>query len=382
MKEVPRWPLHPAPREGEALSSWLHRVASCYEMDLRELLEHDLGHSQVDDLDTAPPISLLTLLTQRSGIELDQLRCMSLAGLVPWLLDSVDNRIPDALETYALQCSILLPKRSRKAKSITRWRAWIPSRPIYRACPLCLNDPRNQAVLLAWKLPLMLSCPQHGCWLESYSGEPGRSLGGDNTEDSPRTASEAVAEMDRRTWLALTIGYVELPRRRIHAGLWFRLLRALLDELNTPLSQCGRYAGYIRHVWEYTGHPLRAGQGLWRPYEVLDIAVQLHMLEATATAINMIELRTISPPGEFATLFRQEPQTGFTNGLAASERKTEPGHYLQAAIDEAIDEARYDPESARSLFDLASRGERDSESLQRLRDMFVKNGIPSDFLSH
>jgi hypothetical protein len=26
--------------------------------------------------------------------------------------------------------------------------------------------------------------------------------------------------------------------------LWFRLLRTLLDELNTPLSACGTYAGY------------------------------------------------------------------------------------------------------------------------------------------
>ncbi|MBN9423699.1 MAG: transposase, partial [Candidatus Accumulibacter sp.] len=26
MKPAPRWPLHPAPREGEAWSSWLNRV--------------------------------------------------------------------------------------------------------------------------------------------------------------------------------------------------------------------------------------------------------------------------------------------------------------------------------------------------------------------
>ncbi|HCB3278821.1 TPA: TniQ family protein, partial [Escherichia coli] len=55
MKPAPHWPLHPAPREGEALSSWLNRVALCYHMEVSELLEHDLGHGQVDDLDTAPP---------------------------------------------------------------------------------------------------------------------------------------------------------------------------------------------------------------------------------------------------------------------------------------------------------------------------------------
>ncbi|OPD76818.1 hypothetical protein AO915_31395, partial [Pseudomonas aeruginosa] len=146
-------------------------------MDLHDLLEHDLGHGQVDDLDIAPPLSLLTVLSQRSSVELDRLRCMSFAGWVPWLLDSLNDRIPDALETYAFQFSVLLPKFRRKTRSITSWCAWVPSRPIHRACPLCLNDQTNQAILLAWKLPLMLSCPQHGCWLGFYWGVPGRLLG-------------------------------------------------------------------------------------------------------------------------------------------------------------------------------------------------------------
>ncbi len=107
MKPAPRWPLHPAPKEGEALSSWLNRVALCYHMELPELLEHDLGHSQVDDLDTAPPLSLLAMLSQRSGIDPDRLRSMSFAGWVPWLLDSLDDQIPDALETYAFQLALL-----------------------------------------------------------------------------------------------------------------------------------------------------------------------------------------------------------------------------------------------------------------------------------
>jgi len=122
-------------------------------MDVSDLLENDLGHGQVDDLDTAPPLSLLTALSRRSGIELDRLRCMSVAGWVPWLLDSLDDSVPSALETYAFQFSVLLPRRNRKTRSITRWRAWLPSQPIRRACPLCLNDAANQAVLMAWKLP-------------------------------------------------------------------------------------------------------------------------------------------------------------------------------------------------------------------------------------
>lgn len=385
MKPAPRWPLHPVPKEGEALSSWLHRIAACYQMDVRDLLENDLGHGQVDDLDTAPPMSLLTMLSQRSGIELDRLRCLCFAGWVPWLLDSLDDQIPTALETYVFQFSVLLPKRSRKTRSVTRWRGWLPGQPIRRACPLCLNDSAAQAILLAWKLPLMLSCPLHGCWLESYRGVPGPFLGWENGNAAPRTASEAIATMDRRTWQALTTGYVELPCRRVHAGLWFRLLRTLLDELNTPLSQCGSCSGSIRYVWERCGHPLRAGQSLWRPYETLDTAVQLQMLEAAATAIRLVESGVLTPLGEQARLFCPEPQAGLTNGLPVKERKPEPiNHWQEAikAINEAIAEARHDPETARSLFALASYGRRDPESLERLRTTFAKEGIPPEFTSH
>ena len=310
---------------------------------------------------------------------------MSFAGWVPWLLDSLDSRIPDALETYAFQFSVLLLKRNRKTRSITSWRAWLPSQPIHRACPLCLNDSVDQAVLLAWKLPLMLSCPQHGCWLEFYSGVPGRFLSWENADAAPRTASEAVAVMDRRTWQALTKGYVELPRRRIHAGVWFRLLRTLLDELNTPLSQCGPYAWSVRYAWECCGHPLRAGQSLWRPYEILAPAVQLQMLEAAATAIELIESNVVRPHGERAALFLLEPQTGFTNGMPEKKRKPEPiDHWREAikALNEAIAEARHNCETARSLFTLASYGRRDPESLDRLRDTFAQEGIPPEFLSH
>lgn len=114
------------------------------------------------------------------------------------------------------------------------------------------------------------------------------------------TPNRALPATRLRRWTsvpqALTTGHVELPRRRIHAGLWFRLLRTLLDELNTPLSTCGTYAGYLRQIWECCGHPLRAGQSLWRPYETLNPAVRLQMLEAAATAISLIEVRDISPP--------------------------------------------------------------------------------------
>ena len=98
----------------------------------------------------------------------------------------------------------------------------------------------------------------------------------------------------------------------------------------------------------------------------------------------MIESRGISPPGEHAKLFWSEPQTGFTNGLPAKERKPEPvNHWQEAlkAINEAIADARHNPETARSLFALASYGRSDRESLEQLRATFAKERIPLEFLS-
>ena len=113
--------------------------------------------------------------------------------------------------------------------------------------------------------------------------------------------------------------------------------------------------------------------------------MQLQILEAAATAIDLIESKVLSPRGELATLFRSEPQTEFTNGLPAVERKKEPVNYWQQAlkaINDAIIEARHDSEIARSLFAMASFGQRDPESLERLRVTFTKEGIPPEFLSH
>jgi len=82
-----RWPLHPGPIDGEALSSWLVRIASVYEMTVGQLIEHGLGHDPElePDLDRDPPPALLDTLAQRTGITRDRLRQMCLAGWTPWL---------------------------------------------------------------------------------------------------------------------------------------------------------------------------------------------------------------------------------------------------------------------------------------------------------
>lgn len=95
---------------------------------------------------------------------------------------------------------------------------------------------------LMWSLPLMLTCPVHHCLLESHEGARGYHFGWYDQLPTPRTADAAIRDMDARTWHALTTGGVNLPRRRVHAGVWIRLLPTLLgelDELGATLTESG-----------------------------------------------------------------------------------------------------------------------------------------------
>ncbi|MFV4912459.1 TniQ family protein [Microbacterium lacticum] len=68
-----RWPLHPTPGHGEALTSWLHRLATRYGMDLDQLVRHDLtppgapAPGSTGSLDLDAPSELITILAARTG---------------------------------------------------------------------------------------------------------------------------------------------------------------------------------------------------------------------------------------------------------------------------------------------------------------------------
>jgi hypothetical protein len=88
----------------------------------------------------------------------------------------------------------------------------------------------------------------------------------------------------------------------------------------------------------------------------------------------LIESNELIPGGEQAALFRPEPNTGLLT--------EDPANQLLKVINEAVAEARHNPEAARSLFALASYGRLDPESLASLRALFTREGIPQEFLSH
>lgn len=145
------------------------------------------------------------------------------------------------------------------------------------------------------QLPIMVSCPEHGCLLlpadiavRHYRGAP---------EPATISTSAAVQVMDRRT-------HEGAPLTSVCGSGWCGpcLTRS------TPRSRscAGRRT---RRRWCGSGtcieRPVRAGQTV--PYEALDWDRQVAMLEAAATAMDLAGRGVIYPAGTLGPLLREEP---------------------------------------------------------------------------
>ncbi len=394
MRRPELWPLHPAPVEAESLSSWLNRLASTYQMNTSEFLEHALGHQPLRDqqLDFDPPTPLLAELILHSGVDRNRLKQMCVAGWVPWLLDSTAPE-PGSYQTYVHQFSVLLPPTRRKIYAPAQWLPWTPEDRIRRACPECLESSGSVVFQLFWQFPLMLSCPRHACWIELYEGQPPEYFRWAAPARNDPTVPPAVASMDRRTWQAVTTGKVELPRRSVHAGVWFRLLRTLLDELSAAQGQCGGQLRDVHLIWERTGHPFRAGLHAWRSFENLKWPIQQQLLEAAAMAIELIENDSVSALGSTAHLLLPEPDRKVDDGTShekvkvapkTGKRPTQEELWKEAvnSLDAVIEAAKHDPLVAKQLYDFMLVGCKSEGAVRLLQQNFAELEISLTFLSH
>ena len=386
-----RWPVHPSPGQGESLSSWLHRLASVYDMHFEQLVHYDLMPpgtampTKIELLDLQAPADLITTLSERTGVPEKQLHRMTFAGWVPWLLDSLQSEdVPwSAYETYVRQDSVLLAHTERPYRGVLDWHAWFPlvskGRPVSRACPVCVESSTgNTAVLsLITQLPITLTCPHHGCRLAPAFG-PYEFVGWENGKNDVRSVSGPVTIQDLRTDEALTTGRVSLPRRSIHAGVWFRLLRTVIEELSTPLTKLRvRPRRMLESIWRETGHPVRAGTiGAAQTYESLPWLQQEMYLEAAATAMHLVEVGKIQARGTLGHLLTTEPDRTVHDGAPPRDVWDE----AREAADECLALARRDPKTARKILIALTRLTRSERSFQRIRSDLVELDIPEEFL--
>ncbi|MEV4167365.1 TniQ family protein [Nonomuraea dietziae] len=130
---IRHWPIHPRPHPGEALTSWLGRLAAAYRLSVRQLLQYNLGpafalldEATAGDLDWDPPLALLEALALRTGTEVGELRLMTVAGWVPWLADTLDPAYgPEAFHPDTRQDSVLLSPGEAGTNAVERWLPWL-----------------------------------------------------------------------------------------------------------------------------------------------------------------------------------------------------------------------------------------------------------------
>jgi hypothetical protein len=395
-----RWPLHPPPAPGEALSSWLARVAGLYRLPPQDLLRHNLGPASAlpgdpaaADLDWDPPAAVLAALDERTGAGLPELQRMTIAGWVPWLLDTLEPGGQVAFDTYVRQHSVLLAPGEAGRNGVPQWRPWIAAHPAARragrrVCPVCWTEP-GRGVALTARLPIMLSCGEHGCRLESEIPVRLAIVQGEPAPGRPVPAP--VAAMDRLTGEGLTTGRVTLPGRGANVAVWFRLLRTLLDEVSMAPSRVGaRSRAALEQIWHATGRPVRAGLNVWRPYEQLGWPCQEAMLEAAATALHLAGTGAITARGTLGPLLARKPHRPVYEGdrPAAAEVARARWHAdmvsswrrAEEELNAMLEAARSDPAVARHVLVMLTVGCRTPESFNRERQYLAGLGIPAAFL--
>lgn len=258
-----------------------------YGFSITDLLTH-LGfqHLHTSRLDWRPPDLLVEVVSARTGVKPETISRTTVRGMLPFLFTYSD---PDCVGHKA----VLLPPSNRRPRYLSEWLPWFRRQrrqDEFIACRLCLADYPNTGILLPWRLTIMLSCPAHGLMLE-----PTR-ISSDSVEWLNADAEEAPALirwLDTLNWTALTEGLVRLPGNRIRAGLWFRLLQTICDELNRRIYGWGQRQ-LIRSVWDAVDCSERTGTS----------SADRRRAVALAMAIKMIEKGSISPQGADANIFK------------------------------------------------------------------------------
>lgn len=142
------WPGRPRLLPNESFSSWFGRLAAANGLQPRELFRAALPGTYLfaPDMDRAPPLDLLSSLTQRTGIDAGTLRRATFDRWAGRLFDNDDGR-------RKLHWAPPAGTRAH-ARSFGQ-----------QFCPRCLAEDTAPYFRMAWRLSFVTGCERHGILL-------------------------------------------------------------------------------------------------------------------------------------------------------------------------------------------------------------------------
>jgi hypothetical protein len=173
----------------------------------------------------------------------------------------------------------------------------------------------------------------------------------------------------------------------VHAGVWFRLLRSLLDEVSLAATTISVHARTtLERIWEATGRRPRAGLNVWQPYENLKPEMQQAMLHAAATAIQLAADGHITARGVLGSALHP-PRQHVYDGDPPAARRTDDAAQASASwreamaqVEAALVRARTDAQTAKQLLAMLTIGCRTLDRFEEQRSYLFGAGVPAEFL--
>lgn len=294
-----RWPLHPPPCPNESLSSWITRIANVYDMYLEEFLknEFDISYESYSsyDLNFDPPLSLLTNLSERTGVTFDDVRALTAQAYTPLLIDALKIEETSSSNDYVNQFCIFPGKRKKFIMANKNWVPWLSIKrsATVQCCRLCISEDSEPYLRLHWSFSWMITCPKHKILLEQalFHGITSKNRGfyfvtKDTTTPYPL---DDLYAMDNITLQAVTTGLVEVPSGILHGGVWIRILRSLIEELNSSVNIVGQKNRRLMILfWQKLNLSVRQDFGRYVLFEKCDHNIKLILMLVASLVIKAI----------------------------------------------------------------------------------------------
>nr|BFD33460.1 hypothetical protein GTC16762_30790 [Pigmentibacter ruber] len=293
-----RFPVWPTPYKLESLSSWIMRIAEYYRIDVDTLFEIGfLIKKPISwwDIDVSPSSDLLNKILENTGLSLRYLIEMTIAGISPWVIDSIKPIYDyEFTQVTALFCIInrnfpYINMNSKAKKSFLPWMPNVPwkSTRINRFCPICVeNKDLDLPRLIVWRTVLVSSCLRHDCLLVETSDTPWDQL---SWKENIINTKYLHTWLDRITIKAIETGFAELGNEKIHVNIWVRFLRSLFHEL-TIESRDYRDQECINEIWRYAGIKKPRNKA----FELLEIRERANVIKCAAYLLQDFPNKIIS----------------------------------------------------------------------------------------